>query len=455
MSLLLLLVVVVDPGAHARKKNSGASSAKVGGRSVGELILEATKHQEFGVQLANSGRVAESMAEFQACADLLEGLEAGKALRGQVISMIGNVHTLMGNINKGVKSWQIAVKLNPTLIDAHQNIIKANADQGRNAEALKHAQTALKLHPTNVNFLVSVGDSCKAMRNFTCAKNSYHRALELEPDDYVATFSLAVAHRDLMELNEAIPLFEKAGKINPGQAATINALAVVRGDTCLWGVPDYSDPSFTETAGNIFIKTAKNGPPERQSPIHPLLVAYYLDDPQLLKLVVASHATMAEREAAVYVGRGSIDRCQYLYFCTSKASTFVLILLARRSRAVRQIHSPARHERVLPTKLVQTCLLYTYKSTNTDTSRHAPSDRSTNQPDTDAKVGKYFALDNLQPVLLPSQRLRVAYLTADIHDHPTALLIHGMFLPQKTGGRIGTHFTCVTGTEAQILTRCC
>ena len=146
-------------------------------------------------------------------------------------------------------------------------------------------------------------------------------ALELEPDDYVATFSLAVAHRDLMELNEAIPLFEKAGKINPGQAATINALAVVRGDTCLWGVPDYSDPSFTETAGNIFIKTAKSGPPERQSPIHPLLGAYYLDDPQLLKLVVASHATMAEREAAVYVGRGSIDRCQYLYF--------VLVKLAR------------------------------------------------------------------------------------------------------------------------------
>ena len=285
------------------------------------------------------------MAEFQACADLLEGLEAGKALRGQVIAMIGNVHTLMGNINKGVKSWQIAVKLNPTLIDTHQNIIKANADQGRNAEALKHAQTALKLHPTNVNFLVSVGDSCKAMRNFTCAKNSYHRALELEPDDYVATFSLAVAHRDLMELNEAIPLFEKAGKINPGQAATINALAVVRGDTCLWGVPDYSDPSFTEKAGNIFIKTAKNGPPERQSPIHPLLVAYYLDDPQLLKLVVASHATMAEREAAVYVGRGSIDRCQYLFFCTSTASTFVLILLARCSRAVRQIHEPARHRR--------------------------------------------------------------------------------------------------------------
>jgi predicted O-linked N-acetylglucosamine transferase (SPINDLY family) len=33
-------------------------------------------------------------------------------------------------------------------------------------------------------------------------------------------------------------------------------------------------------------------------------------------------------------------------------------------------------------------------------------------------------------------RLRVAYLTADMHDHPTALLVLGMFSKQRANGRV-------------------
>lgn len=353
--LAAAVLLMLDPGAHAARKKGAASE-------LGEeqRVREATQRQFNAVSLANTGRVAEAVVEFQACSDLLEGLESRKRQQAQVISMIGNAQTLLGDIAQGVEHWIRAIKLDPELADARQNIIKSLHDQGRYAEALKYARKGVKLHPDHVDFLVSVGDNCKALRNFTCAKSSYHRALRVDPDHFVATFSLAVAHRDLMELNEAIPIFERAGQLEPTNTAVVNALAVVRGDTCLWGVPDFSDPAYTEGKGNRFIKTAKIGPPERQSPIHPLLLAYNLDDPELLKVVVASHARTAEREAAVYVGHGSIDR-------------------------------------------------------------------GTNQPDVNARVRKYFKFHSLHTIFLPSRRLRVGYLTADIHDHPTALLIHGMF----------------------------
>jgi tetratricopeptide (TPR) repeat protein len=317
-----LATLVADPWAHAHAKASRrAGGGSASGLSADERLRQATLHQHSAVQMANTGRVAEALREFQASAELLEGLESSRPLHAQITAMMGNAHTLLGDITKGLEYWLKAVKIDPTIQDARQNVIKSLQDQGRYADALKHARKAAKLQPANPDFLVAMGDSCKALRNFTCAKSSYRRVLEQDPAHFVATFSLAVAHRDLMQLSEALPLFERAGEIDPHNTAVVNALAVVRGDTCLWGDPDFSDPAHTAAAGNRFIQTAQLGLPRRASPIHPLLLAYYLDDPDLLRRVVASHARQAERETAVYIGHGAIDRATNQVQPTSHTQT--------------------------------------------------------------------------------------------------------------------------------------
>ena len=379
--LLALLLIDAATGAARKKRSAGAGVAREGaataaGLSAAERFKLATQHQIAGVQLANAGRVGEAVGELDACASLLDGLEEGRTLRAQVVAMIGNAHTLLGDIAKGVSFWLKAIKIDPLIVDARQNVIKSLVDQGKFADALKHARKAAKLHPANTEFLVAVGDSCKALRDFTCAKDHYRRALQLDPAHFVATFALAVAHRDLMDLAAAIPLFERAGELDPANTAVVNALAVVRGDTCVWGSPDFSDPDHTAAQGNRFLATAAQGLPRRQSPIHPLLLAYYSDDAALLRRVAASHARQALREAAVYIG-------------------------------------------------------------------HAAIDRATNEPDLDAAVGDYFTYNftlfttaSVPRAQRGRPRLRVGYLTADVHDHPTALLIHGMFGPQTDSGRI-------------------
>ena len=76
--LLLLLLILAFPCAHtAKKKSSRSAPAAASTPSTmtdAQRIAEATRRQATGVTMANSDRVAEAIKEFQASANLLEGL---------------------------------------------------------------------------------------------------------------------------------------------------------------------------------------------------------------------------------------------------------------------------------------------------------------------------------------------------------------------------------------------
>ena len=63
--LAVLVLLLVDPSAYAAKEK---------GVAVEQRVFEASQRQQSGVALANTGRVAEAVKEFEACADMLEGV---------------------------------------------------------------------------------------------------------------------------------------------------------------------------------------------------------------------------------------------------------------------------------------------------------------------------------------------------------------------------------------------
>ncbi|KAJ1486849.1 hypothetical protein T484DRAFT_1788460 [Baffinella frigidus] len=105
---------------------------------------------------------------------LLGNLPLGHTAR--IEAFIGNVHALLGNLPKGLKAWIRSIKLDPSLRDARQNVIKTLTDQGRHSEALKHARTGAKVFPDEKEFA---------------------EAIRLEPTSFSAHFSLGVAHRSI------------------------------------------------------------------------------------------------------------------------------------------------------------------------------------------------------------------------------------------------------------------
>jgi tetratricopeptide (TPR) repeat protein len=83
---------------------------------------------------------------------------------------IGNVHALLGRLPDGLKAWERALRLDATLRDARQNVIKTLSDQGRHAAALEHARAGAAAFPTEAQALVQVGDVCNNLRDFACSK---------------------------------------------------------------------------------------------------------------------------------------------------------------------------------------------------------------------------------------------------------------------------------------------
>ena len=107
--------------------------------------------------------------------------------------------SVTGDLKAGVEFWIKALKFDPTLPDARQNVIKSLMDQGRHADALRHARKARKLRPDSADARVQIGDACRGLRDYPCAKAAYNAAIALDPAHFSAHFALAAAHRDLME----------------------------------------------------------------------------------------------------------------------------------------------------------------------------------------------------------------------------------------------------------------
>ena len=119
-----------------------------------------------------------------------------------------------GDLQAGVKQWVKALKFDPTLADARQNVVKSLMDQGRHADALRHARKAVRAQPAAADPLVLVGDACRALRDFPCAKAAYGAAIDADPRHFAAIFALAAAHRDLMD-ETPVPLPARVSLLHP------------------------------------------------------------------------------------------------------------------------------------------------------------------------------------------------------------------------------------------------
>ncbi|HKV10367.1 MAG TPA: tetratricopeptide repeat protein [Thermoanaerobaculia bacterium] len=99
----------------------------------------------------------------------------------------------------------------------------------RNQEALKSADAALSLEPSNPNLIYQRGAAYMAVRNFQAAEDDFRRALELAPRHTAAMSDLAVLLIQRNRKDEARQLFERVLQINPQDPNAAAALAQLKG----------------------------------------------------------------------------------------------------------------------------------------------------------------------------------------------------------------------------------
>ncbi len=203
-------------------------------------------HHNLGVALADEGRTAEAIVQFeealkirpdyaQARTDLGNafskqggrGNDAIAEFRAAVASMpgspiphndLGNALVKAGRAQEAIAEYQIALGIKPDYAEAHNNLGKALVGMpGRAAEAMAHYQAALRLRPDLAEAHVNMGDALAAMPGRTAdAIAEYQTALRIRPDLAEAHHSLGRALSDLPgRMSDAAAEYEAALRSAP------------------------------------------------------------------------------------------------------------------------------------------------------------------------------------------------------------------------------------------------
>ncbi len=198
-------------------------------------------HNNLGFYLANQGRHAEAIAEYerslQIKRDYLDALnnlgrslaEQGRfaealplleaALRSnprhvEVLNNYANALSSVGRLEEACTRYEAALREKPDHADAHSNYGAALAMLGRLDEALFHMRESVRLRPAHAGSRSNLGNVLAMAKRLDEALIEFRAALQLKPDDAHAHNNLGNALAEKGQLDEAADHYRQALQLN-------------------------------------------------------------------------------------------------------------------------------------------------------------------------------------------------------------------------------------------------
>ena len=108
-----------------------------------------------------------------------------------------------GDFEKSSDHYEKALTLQPNDLAAVLGVARAELDRGRPEAAQKRFEQAMELDPASAAALVGQGEIAAAARDFEQAVDHYEKALKLQPKASSIHYPLAMAYRQLGEVDKA------------------------------------------------------------------------------------------------------------------------------------------------------------------------------------------------------------------------------------------------------------
>lgn len=118
-------------------------------------------------------------------------------------------------LEQALKLYAQAVAYNPDFPDAYTNMAVALRKQKHFAAALACYQRSLTLRPDHSGTYSNMGNVLNDLDRISEALDAHAKAVELEPDNLLYLYNKALAHRDALNLDTAIALFNEVLQKNP------------------------------------------------------------------------------------------------------------------------------------------------------------------------------------------------------------------------------------------------
>ncbi len=128
---------------------------------------------------------------------------------------MGYTYQQENNMDAAANEYLQAIRLNPSLTDAYNNLGSIMMVSGRKDEAVSLYQKLLAIDPKFVKAYNNLGSLYSQMNRKDEAIASYHKALEIDPNYAVAYFNLGGIYYEMARYEEAAPLFNKAIQLDP------------------------------------------------------------------------------------------------------------------------------------------------------------------------------------------------------------------------------------------------
>jgi len=371
-------------GVLAHQQGRFDDAVRILGEAIGAAPANADAHSNRGLALKELGRLEEAVDSYDRALSLRPDFAEAAVNRGIALKALHRM-------DEALASYDRAIAGKPNLAVAHFNRGIALQEGGRPGEALESYGRAIGLRPDFAAALANRGYVLRTLRRFEDALADYDRAIGLRPGDAEHHSNRGVVFHELRRFEEAVASQDRALVLRPdyGEAHISRGLALLelgRLDQAL-----ESANRAVAVAPNLYLAHYTRG-----------LVLQDLDS----------------LEEAI----GSFTRALSLNPAHSQAAVFIPHLRGRicswaglNDDIGRLVAMIERDSAALPFPLLG-----------------MPGLTAEHQKRAATAFAKYLHGDWQHPPLVDPalhrhrDRLRVGYLSADIHDHATVYLLAGV-----------------------------
>jgi tetratricopeptide (TPR) repeat protein len=208
-------IVGAPPSSQVSPRSSdAAAAAPVSDRE----FLEASRYNKQAIELAQQGRLDESLDSFRQAIRLRPDF-------AEAHSNLGNVYLYQQKLEEAVSSYETALRLQPDFAAAHSNLGHCLCLLKRHEESEAHCRRAVELFPDGADAFNNLGNALRGQGKKEETRDAYQEALRRNPDFTEAHVNIGFAWMDLRRPEAAAYACREAIRCKPDHQKAYHLLA--------------------------------------------------------------------------------------------------------------------------------------------------------------------------------------------------------------------------------------